>query len=63
MAAITDPYMLKPTLTADGKPWVQRCYICGKSVDFLKMSWGSQWLKVGNLVRHKKCLPPPLVGK
>jgi hypothetical protein len=57
MTKITDPKMLVPVLTAEGKPWVQRCYLCGKTVNFLKMSWGSEWLRVGELVRHKKCRP------
>jgi hypothetical protein len=60
MKDITDPYVLKPCLTADGKPWTQRCYICKKPVNFLKMSWGSQWIRDGEVVRHKKCYPPPL---
>jgi len=56
MNKITDPYMLKPSLTADGRPWVQRCFICGKSVNYLKsMPW--QRVKVGDLVRHEKCRP------
>jgi hypothetical protein len=55
---ITDPYMLKPTLTADGRPWVQRCFLCAKGVNFQKlMPW--QWVRVGGLVRHAKCLPEP----
>lgn len=46
--------MLKPVLTADGRPWVQRCFICAKSVNFLKTT-PDQRVKVGDLVRHKKC--------
>ena len=51
---ITDPYVLKPTRTADGREWTQRCYICGKSVNFLKTT-PDQRVRVGNLIRHKKC--------
>ena len=49
-----EPEMLKPVLTADGRPWVQRCFICAKSVNFLKTT-PDQRVKVGDLVRHKKC--------
>lgn len=59
MPKITDPYMLKPTLTADGKPWVQRCFICAKLVDFLKTS-SVERVTVGEMVRHKKCRPAPI---
>jgi hypothetical protein len=54
MNNITDPYMLKPCLTSEGKPWTQRCFICGKIVNFLKLP---QWarIRVGELVRHAKC--------
>lgn len=54
---IKDPYMLKATLTADGRPWVQRCYVCGKSINYLKMRHGVEFWKVGELVRHRKCNP------
>jgi len=60
MSRITDPYMLKPVLTPDGRPWVQRCYVCAESVDFLKMARDSEWIHVGGLVRHKKCRPETL---
>lgn len=59
---MTDNATTKPVLTADGKPWVQKCYVCGKLVDFLKMSWGSEWLRAGDYVRHKKCKPAPLTA-
>lgn len=59
MNKITDERMLRPVLTPSGKPWVQRCYLCGKTVNFLKMAWGVEWIRVGNLVRHKKCRPQP----
>jgi hypothetical protein len=53
-------YQLKPTLTAEGKPWVQQCYIgCGVAINFLKDA-STSWIRVGHLVRHKKCLPPPI---
>jgi hypothetical protein len=56
---ITDPYMLKPMLTADGRPWVQRCFICGKGVNYLKTSTVER-VRVGDLVRHKTCKPKPI---
>lgn len=56
MEKITDPYMLKPTLTSEGRPWVQRCFICGKLVDFLKTQPTAR-VKVGDVVRHAKCRP------
>lgn len=56
---ITDPYVLKPVLTADGRPWTQRCYVCTKTVNFLK---GDLRVHVGPLVRHKKCHPPALAA-
>lgn len=49
-------YQLHPVKTAEGKPWAQRCFRCNKSIDFLKMV-PSQWVKVGDLVRHTKCYP------
>lgn len=53
---ITDPYTLRPTLTSDGRPWVQRCFLCGRGVDFLRLThW--QWVRVGELVRHARCMP------
>lgn len=60
MEPVTDPFMLKPALTADGRPWTQRCYICARPVNFLKMRWGAEWLRVGEMVRHKKCRPEPM---
>jgi len=51
-------YQKKPTLTADGLPWVQQCLYCGTSVNFIKDP-KSSWLRVGEFVRHKKCDPPP----
>lgn len=53
---ITDPYMLRPTLTADGRPWTQRCFVCGKTVDLLK-SFPHQRIRVDGLVRHARCRP------
>lgn len=49
-------YQLKPVRTADGRRWVQRCFLCDKSVDFLKDA-KSSWVAVGELVRHRKCYP------
>lgn len=54
MNKIIDPFILKPTLTADGRKWVQRCFICAKQVDFLK-TMPAQRVAVGELVRHAKC--------
>lgn len=51
-----NPHQLKPVLTSDGRPWVQRCFICDKSIDFLK-NIPSFWVRVGELVRHRKCYP------
>lgn len=59
LADITDPYKLAPCKTADGKAWTQRCYVCGKSVNFLKDPKGS-WVKLDPVVRHINCTPPPL---
>ena len=58
MSEITDPYMLRATRTADGRPWVQRCFICAKAVDYLKTS-PVERVRVGELVRHKDCRPEP----
>jgi hypothetical protein len=54
MNPITDPYMLKPCLTSEGKPWTQRCFVCARPVDFLKTT-PDQRVRVGELVRHAKC--------
>jgi hypothetical protein len=51
-----NPYQLHPVLTAEGKPWVQRCYVCDKSIDFIRMPSVS-WVRVGEMVRHKRCYP------
>lgn len=47
-------YQLKPVLTSDGKPWVQRCFICDKPIDFLKTP-AHMRVRVGELVRHARC--------
>jgi hypothetical protein len=57
---LLDPFVQKPTLTADGRPWVQRCYVCLKSVDFIRMKAGAEYLHVGQYVRHKRCYPPTI---
>jgi hypothetical protein len=54
---LKDPFVQKPTLTADGKPWVQRCFICLNSVNFLKDTPWVDYVKVAQYVRHKKCYP------
>lgn len=56
-------YQLHAVKTADGRVWAQRCFICDKSIDFLK-NIPSFWVKVGELVRHRKCFPgvPKLGG-
>ncbi len=51
-----NPFQLNPVKTSDGRLWAQRCFICDKSIDFLKNT-PSFWVKVGSLVRHKKCFP------
>lgn len=55
---LKDPFVKIPTLTSDNKPWVQRCYVCLESINFIKDPRAS-WMSVGEYVRHKKCLPPP----
>jgi hypothetical protein len=57
---ITDPFILKPRLTWDGKPWVQRCFVCTKEVNYQKTS-PVERVRVGDLVRHKKCRPKEAV--
>lgn len=59
---ITDPLMRTPVLTIDGRPWVQRCFVCARSVNFLKSS-PEQRVKVGSFVRHYSCDPTPLIGQ
>ena len=54
---LKDPYVANSSKTSDGKPWVQRCYICLKPVDFLKMKSWVEYVRVGQYVRHKKCHP------
>jgi hypothetical protein len=56
---IMDPYMLKPVLTIDGRPWVQRCFICAQGVNLLKTP-PAQRVRVGELVRHARCEPEAL---
>ena len=50
----------KPGFTADGVKWYQQCMWCGKQINFIKMKAGAEWLQVGQYVRHKRCLPPPI---
>jgi hypothetical protein len=52
---LKDPYVANPTKTSDGRPWTQRCFVCLKVVDFLKMTSWTEFVKVGQYVRHKKC--------
>jgi hypothetical protein len=54
---LQDPFVAKATLTADGRPWVQRCMICLKPVNFLKDKPWIQYVTVGQYVRHKRCYP------
>lgn len=54
---LKDPFVQKPTLTADGKPWVQRCFVCLKPVNFLKDTPWVEYVKVDPYVRHKRCYP------
>ncbi len=49
-------YQLRPVRTADGRLWVQRCFVCDKPINFIKDASVS-WVRVGELVRHKKCFP------
>lgn len=55
---VLNEYQKKPVLTADGKPWVQRCIYCDKAVNFIKDP-SQSWVRVGEYVRHRKCDPPP----
>jgi hypothetical protein len=53
-------FQKKPTLNVDGVKWVQNCYLCNGQINFIKDSKVS-WLAIGDgLVRHSKCLPPPI---
>ena len=54
---ILDPYVLHPVLTSDGRKSIQRCYICGKGINFINRD---PHIAVGDLVRHRKCYPEPL---
>lgn len=58
-ADIKDPVLKDVIRTADGRPWVQRCYVCNKQVNFIKLR-PHQWVNVGEFVRHTRCYPPPL---
>lgn len=49
----------RPVLTSDGRKWCQLCLYCSKQIDFLKASKES-YIVIGEYVRHKKCLPPPM---
>lgn len=53
---LNDPYVQKATLTSDGKPWTQRCYVCLKAINFLKDA-SISFVRVPPYVRHKKCYP------
>ena len=50
----------EPVLNADKKPWCQQCMWCNKQINFLKQIAGTEYMRVGKYVRHKKCLPPPI---
>lgn len=54
---LQDPFVQKATKTADGREWVQRCFVCLKSIDLLKLTAGVGYLHVGQYVRHRKCYP------
>lgn len=49
-------YQLNAVMDSEGKPWVQRCFVCDKVVNYMRDAIGS-WVKVGNLVRHRDCFP------
>jgi hypothetical protein len=51
---ITDARMLHPVKTADGRRWVQRCFVCSDPVNFINRD---PHVMVGELVRHRKCYP------
>jgi hypothetical protein len=50
-------YQQAPVKTSDGRPWAQNCFICNRQIDFLKDPSGYKWLRIGELVRHRKCFP------
>jgi len=52
-------YQLTPTLDAQGNRWVQRCAYCDKVVDY-KRDHKESYIRLEKLVRHRKCVPPPL---
>lgn len=51
------PHQREPVRTSDGRLWAQSCYVCAKQIDFLKDPSGFKWLRVVELVRHRKCYP------
>ncbi len=54
-----DAYLTTPVRTADGRKWVQRCFVCEKVVNFIQ-TFEHERVQVGELVRHKKCRPDAL---
>lgn len=49
-------YQAKPVLTADGRPWTQRCYCCDRPIDLLKTP-ADMIVRIDDLRRHRKCYP------
>lgn len=54
-------FQLSPVMDANGKPWIQRCYVCDRAIDFKKDPHQIKWLRVDKIIRHRKCFPglPP----
>ena len=56
-------WQLQPALNDKGIKWWQLCYYCSGQINFIKDSVNS-WRALGgigsNLVRHKRCYPPPI---
>lgn len=53
-----DPKFKEVVKTADGKPWTQLCLYCSKQIDFTH-EVSTALVRIGEYVRHRKCLPPP----
>jgi hypothetical protein len=56
-------YTKQPGLTATGKPWYQKCFICLKNIDLIKTDKQSLVFLGNGMVMHKKCYPKAYKGK
>lgn len=50
----------EPVKTASGRVWAQNCYLCNRQIDLLRDPRGVKWIRVLELVRHRKCSPEAL---